>query len=619
MDSTADDTTDRAAGLVNAALARAKAGEPVIPIWWTDAEGTCSCGDGADCRSSGKHPLTKNGLDDATSDSEQVTEFWKRWPLANIAVRTDHRPRVDIDLTDVADELVADVPLRAEAEIVRTPSGGLHIAFDTENVQSSVLHLDDGRRLGELKASRAYVLVPPSRIGSRAYEMLSVPGAPGLSGDPTSWLVSILPAFGHALRTSPETREYTKLGGVLHEGDGRHNALKSYAGLLWVDGIDSDTFIEVLRAMNKGQCSPPLAEDELLAIAHHFLEKRTQRPFVTLRGEAPAVRTVDDWLNEEDEPLDIVLGDGADGAILPIDGKGLIAGGTGLGKTNLLLRLGRNLVEGTAFLGRFPVPTPRRVLYIPLEGSRRGLRKRLRKVWSDTLVPARQRMHIVPMQLNLGSEADLERLHELIAAVTAEVLILDPLRNAHSMDENSSQEMAQLAAVLDEIILRHGCALVAGHHDRKRPPFGKKDSGTDRIRGSTALSGWLSFCLSIEKDWRTPDTLNAEWTKVRDAEAALPELTLTFDRDALDFHAQERTPVSKVSDADVLTAVAEAGENGIRGKELFAQIRAATGASDRTVRARVRDLVDAGQLEDFYAEEDRKTRAKSYRLVEVEE
>jgi len=132
--------------------------------------------------------------------------------------------------------------------------------------------------------------------------------------------------------------------------------------------------------------------------------------------------------------------------------------------------------------------------------------------------------------------------------------------------------MALLASVLDGVIARHGCAIVAAHHDRKRPPFTKRDSGTDRIRGSTALSGWLSFCLSLEKDVRVPDTLIAEWTKVRDAEEALADLTVTFDRETLgrvdegtrrgggtgrpDRHVRPR-------DAGLLRIGAHAGEQGV--------------------------------------------------------
>src|SRR5262245_9841604 len=35
-----------------------------------------------------KPPLTSNGCLDATTDEKQIREWWKKWPEANVAVRT---------------------------------------------------------------------------------------------------------------------------------------------------------------------------------------------------------------------------------------------------------------------------------------------------------------------------------------------------------------------------------------------------------------------------------------------------------------------------------------------------------------------------------------------------
>lgn len=58
--------------LLHAALARIRRGELVLPLWWTDAAGVCQCPKGLNCTSAGKHPLTPNGLDDATTDAQLV-------------------------------------------------------------------------------------------------------------------------------------------------------------------------------------------------------------------------------------------------------------------------------------------------------------------------------------------------------------------------------------------------------------------------------------------------------------------------------------------------------------------------------------------------------------------
>jgi hypothetical protein len=36
----------------------------------------------------GKRPYTDHGLHDATTDPETIERWWRRWPAANIAIRT---------------------------------------------------------------------------------------------------------------------------------------------------------------------------------------------------------------------------------------------------------------------------------------------------------------------------------------------------------------------------------------------------------------------------------------------------------------------------------------------------------------------------------------------------
>jgi putative DNA primase/helicase len=262
-------------------LARAREGACVLPLWWTDDQGTCCCPKGADCPSPGKHPLTPHGLDDATSDPQTIKGWWTQWPRANIGLRTDKEPRVDIDLLEVAQELARDAALPLDTQLVSTPRGGLHIALATETpVESRTLYLDDGRKLGELKAARAYVVLPPSAIGGKSYQALSPDAVlPLRVDDPVEWIRKLLSGFGFVLAPDrPGThRDYEALAGVIHEGEGRHNALVSYAAKVWVEGMAEETLVALLRVVNNRQFSPPLPERELMDIATHFVEGREQR------------------------------------------------------------------------------------------------------------------------------------------------------------------------------------------------------------------------------------------------------------------------------------------------------------------------------------------------------
>jgi Bifunctional DNA primase/polymerase, N-terminal len=50
--------------------------------------GHCTCSKGIECESPGKHPLTKNGVDDASADHATIQAWQARWPDANWAVAT---------------------------------------------------------------------------------------------------------------------------------------------------------------------------------------------------------------------------------------------------------------------------------------------------------------------------------------------------------------------------------------------------------------------------------------------------------------------------------------------------------------------------------------------------
>src|SRR5258708_4797649 len=61
--------------------------------------GRCSCGK-SDCEHPGKHPRTKHGFKDATTDPEKIKKWWGKWPDANIGIPTGAPSRLlilDID------------------------------------------------------------------------------------------------------------------------------------------------------------------------------------------------------------------------------------------------------------------------------------------------------------------------------------------------------------------------------------------------------------------------------------------------------------------------------------------------------------------------------------------
>jgi hypothetical protein len=156
------------------ALGLARRGWPVLPCHHPTPNG-CSCGHD-DCSSVAKHPRTKHGLHQATTDARTVRRWWRQWPDANIGVRTGAAPEgagvvvIDIDPAHGGEHALAelerhhgDLPTTLTAT---TGGGGRHIWFAypaDRAIANSVSRVGAGI---DVRSDGGYALVSPSRHAS---------------------------------------------------------------------------------------------------------------------------------------------------------------------------------------------------------------------------------------------------------------------------------------------------------------------------------------------------------------------------------------------------------------------------------------------------------------------
>ncbi len=142
----------------------ASLGWPVIPLH-TPTDDGCSCADHA-CGSPGKHPRTRHGLKDASTDIDRVRTWWGRWPDANIGLVTGVAFDVlDLDSDEAIEALEALEAL--EAEHPNTPGGPPIIATTGRGVHLYYAPTGLGNRTGILpgidwRGVGGYVVAPPS-------------------------------------------------------------------------------------------------------------------------------------------------------------------------------------------------------------------------------------------------------------------------------------------------------------------------------------------------------------------------------------------------------------------------------------------------------------------------
>jgi Bifunctional DNA primase/polymerase, N-terminal len=166
--------------LVPAALEYVTRGWAVFPCHTPTLEG-CSCGRCA-CTSAGKHPRTRNGVHDATTDRATVAGWWRRWPRANVAVATGETSGVvvvDIDARHGGAEAwrtLMDGRPTIEAPVVATGAGWhLWFAHPRRPIPNSAGLVGAGL---DIRGDGGYVIAPPSfHPSGRRYRWQRPPGA----------------------------------------------------------------------------------------------------------------------------------------------------------------------------------------------------------------------------------------------------------------------------------------------------------------------------------------------------------------------------------------------------------------------------------------------------------
>jgi hypothetical protein len=112
-----------------------------------------------------KAPHTRQGFKDATTDSDQIVSWWRKWPSAMIGMPTGKANGFDVLDLDVKDgkrglELVPEWK-ELSPLIARTRSGGVHVYFSADGVRCStnVMGKDSGV---DVRGDGGYVILPPS-------------------------------------------------------------------------------------------------------------------------------------------------------------------------------------------------------------------------------------------------------------------------------------------------------------------------------------------------------------------------------------------------------------------------------------------------------------------------
>lgn len=253
----------------------ANLGWPVFPLHSPittskeEADRRCSCKTPG-CANVGKHPRTKHGFKDATTELAAIERLWKESPQGNIGIACG--VHAGIVVVDIDPRHGGDVTLEGlEAEHGRLPAtvetltggGGRHLFFQHPGGYIKSREIAAGI---DCKADGGYVVAHGSLHGSGnqyAWRPSATPDDLALAPLPP-WLLSLM-RDEHSPAPTASGAEGRETGKI--KAGRRNKALISLGGTMRRRGMCSSAIKAALHAENEAHCEPPLPATEVDEVA----------------------------------------------------------------------------------------------------------------------------------------------------------------------------------------------------------------------------------------------------------------------------------------------------------------------------------------------------------------
>lgn len=216
-----------------------------------------------------KFPLVRwQAFQERRADAEQITQWFERWPDANIGIVTgaiSGLTVVDIDPRHGGAESLAtwEAQYGALAPTIEaiTGGGGRHLYFSTGSTEvRSRVAIARGI---DVRARGGLIVAPPSRHPSGKLYRWRDGRAPsdGAARALPGWLAQILLGTEDR-RGHPRSHWRELVRGGVKEGE-RNNTIASLSGHLLWHGVDPEVVVELLLCWNRERCNPPLDDSEV--------------------------------------------------------------------------------------------------------------------------------------------------------------------------------------------------------------------------------------------------------------------------------------------------------------------------------------------------------------------
>jgi hypothetical protein len=254
--------------MVTYALDYAERGFKVLRLYTLNGN-MCSCGD-VHCGSPGKHPQTRHGLKDATTDRLVIERWWRECPDANIGILTGAESGIIVVDVDDKDGMLGSESLQSLAArfgglprtLTSITGNGRHPYYEHPGIpiKNSVGTLAPGV---DVRAENGYVVAPPSRHANGSRYRWEDPDQP-LAPLP-DWLLAMMTPNKEELQMQKLLSPPSKDSMIL-KGSRNDTLHKLGSGLRGKHGMEQTEIASILTEYNLTRCFPPMDESEVISI-----------------------------------------------------------------------------------------------------------------------------------------------------------------------------------------------------------------------------------------------------------------------------------------------------------------------------------------------------------------
>jgi len=449
----------------------------------------------------GKVPLTEHGALDATISLEIVNGWWKKWPHANIGLRTGLTFWVlDVDAKSGGvyslEELEAKYGKLPDTIQQMTGADGRHYlwtppGFAVHNSQGAIAPGLDVRGVN------GYIVAAPS-VHPESHKTYIWDGAANLENQ------KLLPAPPWLLeRLQPKGNGPFKVPDRIQKGV-QHGTLVGVAGKLRNLGFEPEEIFPSLMKINELRCQEPGPEKNIRKMAESMRRYEPGKFPINGNGEngvpedMSQLQAPEIYSGNYKEPEMII-----DDILYP--GVTVLAGKSKLGKSWFALQLALAIASETPLAEYFHIRKPGRVLYLALEESKRQTHKRLHMLLphATDFLDSLAFMYEMPPLLAGGAAA----LDAHLSEHPCEVLVIDTLlaavRQAGRKNVDVMQADYNIMNTLHQLAAKHNIAIIVVAHTRKAP-----GDPLDTVQGTMGLVAAADAVWVMSRDVSGNTVLN---------------------------------------------------------------------------------------------------------------